>query len=342
LGKNNVFFWIESFMTVTTVEINTSPSEELVIGLMGKGGTGKTFVSLGIIQSLRRLGKSLIVADADPNRSLSRYLTSHYLGYGEEELKQLPLITQAEKDFYEFQGLNPEQSYREFYGTPLSKVKKFNLGSGDSFTKKYVKILSDGLALMSVGTSALRMEELYSTRCSHATLNPLKAWLALCTNGTVVLDCGGGEDVGRFGLPIGTHVVVVVVEATPDSVAISEDIRAIDEELGIPVVYVLNKYLNHFPEIEAFESKHFDKIVGKIPFIPSIYGKNPLDAFNEVEGIFSKILEQILLRKLSSSDERWARVLRWQEHLQQQHKIKKTQPLSGQLSAISHQPSAKN
>ncbi|MEC4814693.1 MAG: carbon monoxide dehydrogenase maturation protein [Scytonema sp. PMC 1069.18] len=315
-------------MTGTAVEINVSLPEELVIGLMGKGGTGKTFISLGIIQAFRRLGKSLIVADADSNRSLSRYLTSYYLGYGEEELKELPLITQAEKDFYEFQGLSPEQSYRDFYSTPLSQVKKFDLGAGDSFTKKYVKTLSDGLALMSVGTSALRMEELYSTRCSHATLNPLKAWLALCTNGVVVLDCGGGEDVGRFGLPIGTHMVVVVVEATPDSIAISEDIRAIDEELGIPVVYVLNKYLNNFPEIEAFESKYFDKIIGKIPFLPSIYGKNPLDVFDKVEGIFSKIIEQILLRKLSSSDERWERVLRWKEHLQQQQKIKKTQPFS--------------
>jgi CO dehydrogenase nickel-insertion accessory protein CooC1 len=316
-------------MTMIANEINTSLPRELVIGLMGKGGTGKTFISLGIIECLRRLGKSLIVADADSNRSLSRYLTAHYLGYGEEELKHLPLITQAEKDFYEFQGLSPEQSYREFYGTPLDKVNKFSIDPKDEFTKKYVKILNDKLALMSVGTSALLLDELYSTRCSHATLNPLKAWLALCTNGVVVLDCGGGEDAGRFGLPIGAHIVVVVVEATPDSVAISEDIRAIDEELKIPVVYVLNKCLNDFPEVEAFESEHFDKIIGKIPFIPSIYGKNPLNVYNEVEGIFSKILEQILLRNWScSSSERWARVLRWQENLEQQRQIKKVQPFS--------------
>ncbi|PMB43647.1 carbon monoxide dehydrogenase maturation protein [Fischerella thermalis CCMEE 5330] len=310
-------------MEITVFEDNALALGKLVIALMGKGGTGKTFTSLGLIQSLRRLGESLIVADADPNRSLSRYLCSHYLGYGEKELQQLPLITQAEKEFYEFQGLLRDQTYREFYGTSFDKVKKFSIDPVDSFTEKYVKTLSDGLALMSVGTTALRIEELYSTRCSHATLNPLKAWLALCTNGIVVLDCGGGEDAGRFDLPIGADVVVVVVEATPDSVAISEDIRAIDEELGIPVVYVLNKCLNQFPEVEAFEEEHSTRIVGKIPFIPSIYGKNLLDSFDEVEGIFTQILNQILSQKLSSPLERWARILRWQNRLQKQRELMK-------------------
>ena len=284
-------------MTPNVSQTNESHSNELVIALMGKGGTGKTFTSLGIIQSFRKSQKSLIVADADPNRSLSRYLTSHYLGYGEEELKQLPLITQAEQDFYEFQQLTSDKTYREFYGYSFDKVKQFSTNPKDSFTGKYTKSLDEDLALMSVGTSALHMEELYSNRCSHATLNPLKAWLALCSGGTVIVDCGGGEDVGRFGLPIGTHMVVVVVEATPDSVAISEDIRAIDEELQIPVVYVLNKCLNQFPEVEAFENQNADKIVGKIPFTPAIYGKNPLDAFHEV-GVFLMVLSKKLFLKV--------------------------------------------
>ncbi len=313
-------------MTINTV--NASSNQELVIALMGKGGTGKTFTALGLIQSLRKLDKATIVADADTNRSLSRYLTAHYLGYGEEELKQLPLMTQAEQDFYQFQQLNSELLYRDFYGTTFDRVKNFSVESPDSFTQKYIKYLDEKLALMSVGTSALRKEELYSNRCSHATLNPLKAWLALSTNGIVLADCGGGEDVGRFGLPIGAHVVVVVVEATPDSIAISEDIRAIDEELGIPVVYVLNKCLNHFREVEAFEAEHQDTIVGKIPFIPTIYGKNPLEVFDEIEPIFNPIIEKILSQKLSSPQQRWERVLRWQKRLQQQMETKKSQPIS--------------
>jgi len=313
-------------MTINTV--NASFDNELVIALMGKGGTGKTFTSLGLIQCLRKLDRAMIVADADTNRSLSRYLAAHYLGYGEEELKQLPLITQAEQDFYDYQQLDSEQTYREFYGTPFDKVEKFSVEPPDYFTQKYTKSLDDKLALMSVGTSAMRMEELYSTRCSHATLNPLKAWLALSTNGIVVLDCGGGEDSGRFGLPIGANVVVVVVEATPDAIAISEDIRAIDEQLGIPVVYVLNKCLNQFPQVEAFEAEHQDTIVGKIPFIPSIYGKNPLEVFNEIEFIFTPIVEKIITQKLSSPQQRWERVLRWQERLQQQREVTKSQPFS--------------
>ncbi|NJL78810.1 MAG: carbon monoxide dehydrogenase maturation protein [Richelia sp. SL_2_1] len=313
-------------MTMNTV--NASFDKELVIALMGKGGTGKTFTSLGLIQGLRKLDREMIVADADTNRSLSRYLTAHYLGYGEEELKQLPLITQAEQDFYDYHQLDSEQTYREFYGTPFERVQKFSVEPPDYFTQKYTKSVDDKLALMSVGTSAMRMEELYSTRCSHATLNPLKAWLALSTNGIVVLDCGGGEDSGRFGLPIGANVVVVVVEATPDAIAISEDIRAIDEELGIPVVYVLNKCLNQFPQVEAFEAEHRDTIVGKIPFIPSIYGKNPLEVFDEIEPIFTPMVEKILTQKLSSPQQRWERVLRWQERLQQQREMAKSQPFS--------------
>ncbi|MBE9213373.1 carbon monoxide dehydrogenase maturation protein [Plectonema cf. radiosum LEGE 06105] len=313
-------------MTINTV--NASFDNELVIALMGKGGTGKTFTSLGLIQGLRKLDREMIVADADTNRSLSRYLAAHYLGYGEEQLKQLPLITQAEQDFYDYHQLDSEQTYREFYGTPFERVQKFSVEPPDYFTQKYTKSLDDKLALMSVGTSAMRMEELYSTRCSHATLNPLKAWLALSTNGIVVLDCGGGEDSGRFGLPIGANVVVVVVEATPDAIAISEDIRAIDEELGIPVVYVLNKCLNQFPQVEAFEAEHQDTIVGKIPFIPSIYGKNPLEVFDEIEPIFTPMVEKILTQKLSSPQQRWERVLRWQERLQQQREMAKSQPFS--------------
>ena len=313
-------------MTINTV--NASSNQELVIALMGKGGTGKTFTSLGLIQSLRKLDKAMIVADADANRSLSRYLAGHYLGYGEEELKQLPLITQAEQDFYEFQQLDSKILYRDFYGTPFDKVKNFSVESPDSFTQKYIKYLDEKLALMSVGTSALHKEELYSNRCSHATLNPLKAWLALSTNGIVIADCGGGEDVGRFGLPIGADMVIVVVAATPDSIAISEDIGAIVEELGIPVVYVLNKCLNHFPEVEAFEAEHQDKILAKIPSIGTIEGKNPLEVFDEIEPIFTPMVEKILSQELSSPEQRWERVLRWQNKLQQQMETKKSQPFS--------------
>lgn len=121
-------------MTINTV--NASSNKELVIALMGKGGTRKTFTSLGLIQSLRKLDKAMIVADADTNRSLSRYLTACYLGYGEEELKELPLITQAEKDFYEFEQLDSKLTYREFYGTPFDRVKKFSVSPPDTFTQK--------------------------------------------------------------------------------------------------------------------------------------------------------------------------------------------------------------
>lgn len=50
-------------MTINTV--NAFFDNELVIALMGKGGTGKTFTSLGLIQSLRQLDKATILADAD-------------------------------------------------------------------------------------------------------------------------------------------------------------------------------------------------------------------------------------------------------------------------------------
>ncbi len=103
-----------------------------------------------------------------------------------------------------------------------------------------------------------------------------------------------------------------------DAQCASEDIRAIDEELQIPIVYVLNKCLNQFSEVEAFESQNFDNIIGKIPFIPSIYGKNPLSLKDEVGDIFSGIIEKILSRELSSPAQRWERVLRCQETLQTQ------------------------
>ncbi|MEO0844770.1 MAG: carbon monoxide dehydrogenase maturation protein, partial [Cyanobacteria bacterium J06643_5] len=81
-------------------------------------------------------------------------------------------------------------------------------------------------------------------------------------------------------------------------------------------------------QVEAFEAEHQDKIVGKIPFIPTIYGKNPLEVFSEIEGIFTPMVEKILAQKLSSPQQRWQRVLRWQERLQQQMEIKKSQSLS--------------
>ena len=69
-------------------------------------------------------------------------------------------------------------------------------------------------------------------------------------------------------------------------------------------------------------------IVGKIPFIPTIYGKNPLEVFGEIENIFTPMVEKILAQKLSSPQERWQRVLRWQERLQQQREINKSEPFN--------------
>ena len=135
----------------------------------------------------------------------------------------------------------------------------------DSFTEKYSRELSENLRIMISG--GLHSEQIYSHRCSHAFISPLKYYLPLLdmNKGQVcIVDSVAGIDMVAYGLYLGVDVIVAVVEDTYNSKKVYGQIKEIADNLDIPIYFLHNKAKTGSKRLkiednEALASIYFDE-----------------------------------------------------------------------------------
>jgi CO dehydrogenase maturation factor len=208
--------------------------QTMKIAFVGKGGSGKSTTSWLFTHAMTQSGKHVLAIDADYNMDLAHTLGwNHSIG--------TPELHTSEADFYAHLGLPEDTLFRDI--PYLALPTRFSLTPKDTFTQKYTHALSPRLSVMISGGHNDDM--VFSNRCTHAFSAPLKFYLPLLKleeDELVVVDSVAGTDMVGYGLYTGADVIVVVVEHTPNSIRVYEQIKHIANLLSIPHMVVLNKW----------------------------------------------------------------------------------------------------
>lgn len=205
----------------------------MILGFLGKGGSGKSSVSSQMALFLHSQKKSVTAIDADHNMDLSYNLSSgahHSQKYFSQSLDELLRAV----------GLSKGQKYTEAFLTETSA--RFSLTPLSKEIDAYSKVLENGIRLMTAGPQTDTV--LYGKACSHSLTTPLKVLLPLLElqeNEVVIVDEKAGADGVSTGIVTGIDIGVIVCEPALHSVKTAKQIAELMDFYETPYVFVGNK-----------------------------------------------------------------------------------------------------
>jgi CO dehydrogenase maturation factor len=260
----------------------------MIIGCMGKGGSGKSTLTTLLVKYLDEIGKNTLAIDADHNMDLTFNLRG-----GTENL---PFIGQGLNDLLRVCGLEEGQKYASVFEQTDIPSLSFS-STKDPFSLQYGHQLSDNTTLMVSGPHTESI--LHGSHCSHILATPLKVYLPLLQlnqNDCVVIDEKAGSDGAGAGISTGMDVACIAVEPTRHGVKAATQISELLSFYKTPHIFVGNKVLGEEDEQFLEES---------LPKKPSAYLRQCIETRNvqltdEVRQTLQRLLEE--LRSLNNSD----------------------------------------
>ena len=273
----------------------------MIVGFLGKGGTGKSSVSSQMAFFLHQQNKSVLAIDADHNMDLSYNLSGG-------NIPSLQYFSQSLVRLQQAVGLSQEEKYSEAFLCDTSK--RFSIRPLSPEIAAYSHVLENGIRLMSAGPQTDNV--LYGTHCSHSLTTPLKILLPLLTvqeNEVVIVDEKAGADGVSTGIVTGIDVGVIVCEPAFHSVKTAKQIAGLMDFYTTPYIFVGNK-------ITSSEDKDFIKSeLGREPaaFLMENAGirRNPSELVTEwsddLHAIFQKAKEVNQNNRLERTVEKFKR-----------------------------------
>lgn len=202
----------------------------MIIGFLGKGGSGKSTLSYKCVQRLLEHGMSVLAVDADHNMDLT-----YNLGVTEE----FPYIGTSFDEFKKLLAVDDLESLISAIEQPKTN---FSVFPADDFSSKYSLPIQKNLRLMTTGPHTEEM--IQGVRCSHALFNTIRYYLPIVSLGVhqaVVVDEKAGRESVGTGITTGFDVAIVCVEPTVHSVKAASQIIEMLELHHTPYEIVLNK-----------------------------------------------------------------------------------------------------
>jgi CO dehydrogenase maturation factor len=214
------------------------------LGVVGKGGVGKTTVSALLALAHSRRGDRVVAVDTDSNPNLGMSL-----GLSLDEVEAIP---------------------------PMPRAAIVGAG-GDLETaelmEQYGRNTPAGVTLL----SALRITEAGSgcTCAGHATVRSLLGQVLATDADTTIIDMEAGlEHLSRSGGTLAyADALVVVVEPTRKSVLTAARTKALAEELGIPRTVALGNKIRGQDDADFLASATDEAsmpLLGTLPFEPAV------------------------------------------------------------------------
>jgi CO dehydrogenase nickel-insertion accessory protein CooC1 len=233
----------------------------MIIGFLGKGGSGKSTLSTAMVHFLHAQKNNTVLAlDADYNMDLSYNLnvpeTIKHLGdSAKHDMKNHLQVDQGKL----LADIVIEKTDAQF----------FSLNPLDTFTQTYTAEVQPNLHIMSVGPHTDSV--LTGKMCSHGLGALLKVYLPLMNLGDtehVVVDEKAGTDSVGTGVQTGFDFAVIAVEPTVHSMKAGKQIAAVLEKSNTPYGFVVNKCTKE-TDLSQVEQELGQKPIGHIGFTQS-------------------------------------------------------------------------
>ncbi|GAC1534305.1 MAG: carbon monoxide dehydrogenase accessory protein CooC [Acidimicrobiales bacterium] len=214
------------------------------LGIVGKGGVGKTTVSALLAQTLADGGRRVVAVDTDSNPNLGMSL-----GFTLEQTEAVPLLPRA------------------------LAVGGTNGVSADQIISEYGRMTPAGVTLL----SGIRVSEAGAgcTCAGHATVRSLLGDALDAGSDVTLVDMEAGlEHLSRSGGTLAyADILLVVVEPSRKSIITAARTLPLAEELGIAHTYALGNKAR-LPEDETFFKEQCEQfgvpLAGIIPYEPDV------------------------------------------------------------------------
>lgn len=213
----------------------------MILGFLGKGGSGKSSVATQMALFMQAQGKTVLAIDADHNMDLTYNLScanSPTMSYLAESLVNMK----------EYLGVNTAEKYDQIF--LHENETYFSITKPDPVTEKYATLIKPNLYLMAAGPQTDIV--LHGQSCSHILTTPLKVYLpllTLTTNEAVVVDEKAGADGVTTGIVTGIDVGIIVVEPAIHSVKTALQICELMAFYDTPCLFVGNKITSTADEL---------------------------------------------------------------------------------------------
>jgi len=263
----------------------------MIIGFLGKGGSGKSTCSTLMTNFLHDQGNLVLAIDADHNMDLAYNLSPTI------DVKPIGgTFLELRENF----GINLEDKTDILFTENLPDFR-FSINPKDKYTERHSVEIKPKLHLMMSGPQNELV--LYGSHCSHSLAAPLKIFLPLLKlkeNEFVVVDEKASVDAVSTGIPTGFDLAVVVSEPREHSVRVAKQITDLLEWYGVKYVTLLNKSKseNDFSE--------FKKVFNNNPDFVLNSSENSLEVNDENKKVFEEIKlhsEKISIRNKSRLDQ---------------------------------------
>lgn len=210
----------------------------MILGFLGKGGSGKSTVSTQMTLYLNSLDKYKVYAiDADHNMDMSYNLTNG-------KIPEMNYLGDSLADFQQAVNIDSSQKTTEAFLDDISK--RFRLEPMSKEVEKYSHTLASGITLMAAGPQTDTV--MYGQSCSHILTTPLKILLPLLEikeDEMVIIDEKAGADGVTTGIVTGIDVGVIVCEPAIHSVKTALQIAKLMDFYETPYIFVGNKIINN-------------------------------------------------------------------------------------------------
>lgn len=250
----------------------------MVIGFLGKGGSGKSTLSTLMALYLHQTDNRVLAIDADHNMDLS-----YNLGFSGTDG---PCIGGTFLKLREEMGVSYDEKTEILFASGLPD-RRFTLNPKDEYTAKYSTELKEDFFLIMSGPQNENV--LYGSHCSHSLAAPLKIYLPLLNleaGEYVVVDEKASVDAVTTGIPTGFDLSVVCVEPREHSLRVGKQIIEALRWHDLPYVVVLNKTTD---DEEIFKA---EKVLGeKIKFFMN-NAIDPLTITTDQKKVLSQIKDE--------------------------------------------------
>lgn len=205
----------------------------MIIGCMGKGGSGKSTVATGLVRAAHAQNRKTLAIDADHNMDLVFNLVG--------EATDFPFLGSHRDAIRSTAQLQSGETYRQRF-IRGGDLPTFTFDPADEVTQTVTREVVPGLRLMAAGPHTDEVKQGHA--CSHVLASPLKWYLPNLQDNpeqAIIIDSTAGMDMVGSGIGAGMDLVYIVAEPTIHSTKTAKQIAEGLKWFNVPHVFVVNK-----------------------------------------------------------------------------------------------------